>query len=73
MKNGIKLNRTDESKYPKRRSENDCSLVINSISFNDKGDYTVRAENSYGFCSETVSLNVTSLLKNFRKNILIWY
>lgn len=65
FKNGVVLNTSDTNKYSKRRAENDCSLIINSVDFDDKGEYTVRAENSYGFCNEVISLNVSSLLYNF--------
>ncbi|CAJ0587388.1 unnamed protein product, partial [Mesorhabditis spiculigera] len=46
-------------KYMKKYEGSDYSLVINRAKMEDKGEYTVRAQNSYGAREETVSLTVT--------------
>ncbi|ULT95623.1 hypothetical protein L3Y34_004374 [Caenorhabditis briggsae] len=46
-------------KYMKRYNGNDYGLTINRVKGDDKGEYTVRAKNSYGTKEEIVFLNVT--------------
>ncbi|CAD6198887.1 unnamed protein product, partial [Caenorhabditis auriculariae] len=45
-------------KYMKRYNGNDYGLTINRVKGDDKGEYTVRAKNSYGSKEEVVFLNV---------------
>lgn len=46
-------------KYMKRYNGNDYGLTINRVKGDDKGEYTVRAKNSYGTKEEIVFLNVS--------------
>ncbi|KAJ1363943.1 Twitchin [Parelaphostrongylus tenuis] len=46
-------------KYMKKYNGNDYALTINRVKLDDKGEYTVRAKNSYGTKEEVVFLNVT--------------
>jgi len=47
-------------KYMKKYQDNDYTLVINRARLDDRGEYTVRAKNSYGTREEVVFLNVQS-------------
>lgn len=52
-------------KYMKKYNGNDYVLTINRVKMEDKGEYTVRAKNSYGSKEEVVFLNVTKRSKDF--------
>lgn len=56
-------------KYMKKYNDNDYALTINRVKMDDRGEYTVRAQNSYGTKEEIVFLEVLSnfmmLLRNF--------
>lgn len=45
-------------KYMKKYNDNDYALTINRVKMDDRGEYTVRAKNSYGSKEEVVFLNV---------------
>ncbi|XP_023233613.1 myosin light chain kinase, smooth muscle-like [Centruroides sculpturatus] len=48
-------------KYMKRYQENDYYFILNRCKVDDRGEYIIRAENSYGFREEPVFLNVQSV------------
>lgn len=48
------------TKYMKKYANNDYSLTINRTSYEDRGEYFVRAKNAYGTREEAVFLNVQS-------------
>uniref|UniRef100_A0A0K0CTJ0 non-specific serine/threonine protein kinase n=1 Tax=Angiostrongylus cantonensis TaxID=6313 RepID=A0A0K0CTJ0_ANGCA len=52
-------------KYMKKYNGNDYALIINRVKMDDKGEYTVRAKNSYGSKEEVVFLNVTKKSEEF--------
>ena len=45
-------------KYMPKYSGNEYELRVGRVKMEDKGEYTVRAENSYGNKSEVASMNV---------------
>ena len=45
-------------KYMKRYTGEDYTFVINRVKLDDRGEYIIRAENSYGCREEPVFLNV---------------
>jgi hypothetical protein len=45
-------------KYMKKYADNDYGLTINRVRLDDRGEYIVRAKNSYGSREEVVFLNV---------------
>lgn len=45
-------------KYMKRYTGEDYTFVINRVKLDDRGEYIIRAENSYGAREEPVFLNV---------------
>lgn len=50
------------AKYMKKYNGNDYALTINRVKMEDRGEYVVRAQNSYGSKEEVVFLNVQSKL-----------
>lgn len=54
-------------KYMKRYTGEDYTFVINRVKLDDRGEYIIRAENSYGAREEPVFLNVQ------RKNLLVFF
>lgn len=53
----------------KRYQENDYYFILNRCKVDDRGEYIIRAENSYGFREEPVFLNVQSkFYKSLDKN-----
>nr|AZI15635.1 UNC-22 [Auanema rhodensis] len=53
-------------KYMKKYDGNDFGLTINRVKLDDKGEYIVRAKNSYGSKEEVVFLNVTRTSEPFK-------
>uniref|UniRef100_A0AC34GPF1 Twitchin n=1 Tax=Panagrolaimus sp. ES5 TaxID=591445 RepID=A0AC34GPF1_9BILA len=53
-------------KYMKKYNGNEYALTINRVKMDDRGEYTVRAQNSYGAKEETVYLNVTKVSQDFK-------
>uniref|UniRef100_A0A7E4VU92 non-specific serine/threonine protein kinase n=1 Tax=Panagrellus redivivus TaxID=6233 RepID=A0A7E4VU92_PANRE len=53
-------------KYMKKYNDNDYALTINRVKMEDRGEYTVRASNSYGAKEEVVYLNVTKVAQEFK-------
>ncbi|KAK5968521.1 Twitchin [Trichostrongylus colubriformis] len=53
-------------KYMKKYNGNDYGLTINRTKLDDKGEYTVRAKNSYGSKEEVVFLNVKRKSEEFK-------
>ncbi|PAV56317.1 hypothetical protein WR25_15732 isoform E [Diploscapter pachys] len=53
------------AKYMKKYQGNDYGLTINRVKMDDKGEYIVRARNSYGTKEEVVFLNVTRTSEPF--------
>uniref|UniRef100_A0A1I7XS04 non-specific serine/threonine protein kinase n=1 Tax=Heterorhabditis bacteriophora TaxID=37862 RepID=A0A1I7XS04_HETBA len=53
-------------KYMKKYNDNDYALTINRVKIEDKGEYIVRAKNSYGSKEEVVFLNVNKLSEPFK-------
>lgn len=47
-------------KYMKKYDNNDYGLTINRVRLDDRGEYIVRAKNSYGSKEEVIFLNVQS-------------
>ena len=47
-------------KYMKKYNGDDYALTINRVKMDDRGEYTVRAHNTFGSKEETVHLNVQS-------------
>lgn len=45
-------------KYMKRYQEDDYYFILNRCKTEDRGEYVIRADNSYGFREEPVFLNV---------------
>ena len=54
----------------KKYEGNDYGLTINRVKMDDKGEYIVRAKNSYGSREEVVFLNVTKLTGDFESKPL---
>ncbi|VDK80684.1 unnamed protein product, partial [Cylicostephanus goldi] len=52
-------------KYMKKYNDNDYGLTINRVKMDDKGEYTVRAKNSYGSREEVVFLTVQKKTEDF--------
>ncbi|WKY05591.1 hypothetical protein Q1695_006081 [Nippostrongylus brasiliensis] len=52
-------------KYMKKYNGNDYGLTINRVKMDDKGEYTVRAKNSYGSKEEVVFLTVIRKTADF--------
>ncbi|TMS38626.1 hypothetical protein L596_005310 [Steinernema carpocapsae] len=57
-------------KYMKKYNENDYALTINRVKMDDRGEYTVRAKNSYGSKEEVVFLNVHKTTEPFESKPL---
>ncbi|KJH43662.1 immunoglobulin I-set domain protein [Dictyocaulus viviparus] len=55
-------------KYMKKYNGNDYALTINRVKMEDKGEYTVRARNSYGSREEIVFLSVTKKSEDFHSD-----
>lgn len=45
----------------KRYQNDDYSFILNRCKTDDRGEYIIRAENSYGFREEPVFLNVQGI------------
>lgn len=48
-------------KYMKRYQDDDYWFIINRCKLDDRGEYVIRAENSYGYREQPVLLNVQSI------------
>ncbi|KAK0400071.1 hypothetical protein QR680_003339 [Steinernema hermaphroditum] len=57
-------------KYMKKYNDNDYALTINRVKMDDRGEYTVRANNSYGSKEEVVFLNVHKTTEPFESKPL---
>ncbi|XGW29138.1 hypothetical protein V3C99_008720 [Haemonchus contortus] len=57
-------------KYMKKYNGNDYGLTINRVKMDDKGEYTVRAKNSYGSKEEVVFLTVNKKSEEFKSKPL---
>ncbi|PIO72952.1 immunoglobulin I-set domain protein [Teladorsagia circumcincta] len=57
-------------KYMKKYNGNDYGLTINRVKMDDKGEYTVRAKNSYGSKEEVVFLTVNRKSEEFKSEPL---
>uniref|UniRef100_A0AC34RIM6 Twitchin n=1 Tax=Panagrolaimus sp. JU765 TaxID=591449 RepID=A0AC34RIM6_9BILA len=53
-------------KYMKKYNDNDYALTINRVKMDDRGEYTVRAQNAFGSKEETVYLNVQKVISEFK-------
>lgn len=56
-------------KYMKRYAGDDYTFIINRAKLDDRGEYIIRAENTYGYREEVVFLNVQrayTVLSGFR-------
>uniref|UniRef100_A0A0N5AQN4 non-specific serine/threonine protein kinase n=1 Tax=Syphacia muris TaxID=451379 RepID=A0A0N5AQN4_9BILA len=57
-------------KYMKKYNDNDYELTINRVKFEERGEYTVRAKNSYGTTEEVVFLNVIRKVEPYKSTPL---